>query len=85
MFIQTEPTPNPLSLKFYPGRVVMEEDTAFYKEVSDSNNSPLAKRIFSIDGIAGVFFGSDFITITKSDNMEWQILKPLVFEDLAGT
>ena len=66
MFIQTEQTPNPLTLKFLPGRVVMKEGTAFYQNVSDADNSPMAKRLFSVDGVKGVFLGSDFITITKS-------------------
>jgi len=78
MFIQTEPTPNPLTLKFIPGRVVMKEGTAFYQDESQSSNSPLAKRFFLIDGVEGVFFGSDFITITKSQDINWQILKPSI-------
>ncbi len=78
MFIQTEPTPNPLTLKFLPGRVVMEEGTSFFQNKSDCSNSPLASRLFSIEGIAGVFFGSDFITITQKENSDWQILKPMI-------
>ena len=78
MFIQTEPTPNPLTLKFLPGRVVMENGTAFYKDVSEASNSPLAKKIFIVDGVSGVFFGSDFITVTKIEDLEWQVLKPAV-------
>ena len=78
MFIQTEPTPNPLTLKFLPGRVVMESGTAFYKDVSEASNSPLAKKIFIVDGVSGVFFGSDFITITKNDSFDWQVMKPAI-------
>ena len=78
MFIQTEPTPNPLTLKFIPGRVVMEEGTAFFQNKSEAKNSPLAKKIFEVEGVIGVFFGSDFITITKADDFEWQVLKPHV-------
>ena len=76
MFIQTEQTPNPQTLKFLPGRVVMKEGTAFFQNIEDSSNSPFAKRLFSLDGVEGVFFGSDFITITKSDSFDWQVLKP---------
>ena len=83
MFIQTETTPNPITLKFLPGRVVMEEGTAFFQNESECENSPLAKRLFSIEGVAGVFFGSDFITITKNENLDWQILKPLVLGSIS--
>ena len=78
MFIQTELTPNPLTLKFLPGRVVMKEGTAFYKNLSEAENSGLAKNFFAIDGVDGVFFGSDFITITKKKDLDWQVLKPMV-------
>ena len=76
MFIQTEQTPNPQTLKFLPGKVIMEEGTAFYENIDETENSPFARRLFSVDGVKGVFFGSDFITITKSDEYEWQGLKP---------
>ena len=62
MFIQTEQTPNPETLKFLPGRVVMTEGTAFFQNIEEAANSPFAKRLFNVDGIKGVFFGSDFIT-----------------------
>jgi Fe-S cluster biogenesis protein NfuA len=78
MFIQTELTPNPQTLKFLPGRVVMKEGTAFYKNRDEVLDSPFAKRLFNIDGVNGVFFGSDFITITKSDELDWQIMKPIL-------
>jgi len=78
MFIQTEQTPNPQTLKFLPGKVVMDEGTAFYQTLDEAGNSPFARRLFAIDGVKGVFFGSDFITITKSDAYEWQIMKPSV-------
>ena len=67
MFIQTEQTPNPQTLKFLPGKVVMEEGTAFFQNIDESSNSPFAKRLFNIENVHGVFFGSDFITITKND------------------
>jgi len=76
MFIQTEQTPNPQTLKFLPGKVVMDLGTAFFESNEESSNSPLAKRLFKIDGVKGVFFGSDFITITKEDTLDWQVMKP---------
>ena len=76
MFIQTEQTPNPLTLKFLPGRLVIKEGTAFYKNESEALDSPLAKKIFAIDGVNGVFFGTDFITVTKIEDLDWQTLKP---------
>ena len=78
MFIQTENTPNPATLKFLPGLTVMENGTADFKQVSDAENSPLARVLFTTDGITGVFLGSDFITVTKSNEKSWDLLKPLV-------
>lgn len=78
MFIQTEQTPNPQTLKYLPGRVVMKEGTAFFQNMRESADSPLAKRLFILDGVKGVFFGSDFITITKAEDLDWQVLKPMV-------
>ena len=78
MFIQTEQTPNPQTLKFLPGKVVMDEGTAFYQNIDEAVDSPFARRLFAIEGVSGVFFGSDFITITKSDAYEWQVMKPSV-------
>ena len=78
MFIQTEQTPNPQTLKFLPGKVVMEDGTAFYQNLEEASNSPFAKRLFEVDGVNGVFFGSDFITITKNGSLDWQVMKPLV-------
>ena len=78
MFIQTEQTPNPQTLKFLPGKVVMEEGTAFYQKIDEAGDSPFARRLFDIDGVEGVFFGSDFITITKNEKFEWQVMKPSV-------
>ena len=78
MFIQTEQTPNPQTLKFLPGKVVMDEGTAFYQNIDEADNSPFAKRLFALEGVEGVFFGSDFITVTKSDKLEWQVMKPSV-------
>ena len=77
MFIQTEATPNPASLKFLPGRGVMASGTAHFPDAASAARSPLAKRLFEIDGVVGVFLGSDFITVTKAED-EWQHLKPAI-------
>ena len=79
MFIQTEQTPNPATLKFLPGLPVMGTGTAdFTNRDEAAGRSPLAARLFAIDGVAAVFFGSDFITITKAADKEWYLLKPAV-------
>jgi Fe-S cluster biogenesis protein NfuA len=78
MFIQTEHTPNPATLKFLPGVPVMNSGTANYTVADDAKNSPLATRLFSVDGISGVYLGADFITATKSDDKEWEIMKPQI-------
>ena len=78
MFIQTEITPNPATLKFLPGRDVMGEGTANFTEVEQAGRSPLAQRLFELEGIVGVFLGSDFVTVTKSPEREWEVLKPVV-------
>jgi Fe-S cluster biogenesis protein NfuA len=75
MFIQTEATPNPATLKFLPGRTVLPEGTLEMRDKAEAQQSPLAQRLFEIDGVGGVFFGSDFIAVTKTDG-EWQQLKP---------
>ena len=77
MFIQTETTPNPASLKFLPGRIVLGDGTAEFRTADEAARSPLAERLFGVDGVGGVFLGSDFITVTKTDG-EWQHLKPAV-------
>jgi len=78
MDIQTEFTPNPSSLKFLPGKIVMEKETADFRNVEEAKRSPLALNLFNIDGVVGVFFGSDFISITKNNNHEWQMIKPSI-------
>ena len=78
MFIQTEQTPNPATLKFLPGRVVMTAGTANFTEPSAAQVSPLAERLFSLAQIRGVFFGADFITVTKDEEGDWYQLKPAV-------
>ncbi len=78
MFIQTEATPNPATLKFLPGKVVMGTGTADFRDADSARTaSPLAARLFDIPGITGVFFGYDFVTVTK-DGPDWQHLKPAV-------
>ncbi|HPG88062.1 MAG TPA: NifU family protein [Hyphomicrobium sp.] len=77
MFIQTEATPNPATLKFIPGKPVLDDGTADFRSRSDASKSPLAARLFDIDGVNGVFLGSDFISVTKGE-IEWQHLKPMV-------
>ena len=76
MFIQTEPTPNPATLKFLPGKPVMASGTANFPTPEAAVRSPLAKRLFAIDGVSGVFLGSDFVTVTKAPSLEWHVLKP---------
>ncbi|WP_085902610.1 MULTISPECIES: NifU family protein [Kiloniella] len=78
MFIQTEQTPNPATLKFLPGCPVLDGGTAFFEAKEAASNSPLALRLFEIEGVTGVFFGGDFITITKAEDKEWYILKPSI-------
>ena len=77
MFIQTEATPNPATLKFMPGKSVLAGGTADFRSASEAEKSPLAARLFGIDGVKGVFLGSDFISVTKGD-IEWQHLKPVL-------
>src|SRR6202167_3603124 len=77
MFIQTEATPNPATLKFLPGRPVLENGTLDLREPEQAAQSPLAERLFGIAGVSGVFFGSDFITVSKNAG-EWQQLKPMI-------
>ncbi|SFR08292.1 NifU family protein [Poseidonocella sedimentorum] len=78
MFIQTESTPNPSTLKFLPGKPVLAQGTADFPAPEGAGASPLATRIFAVEGVAGVFFGSDFITVTKADQIEWDHIKPSV-------
>ena len=78
MFIQTEQTPNPSTLKFLPGRVVMEKGTMDFADARTAGASPLAKRLFAIEGVERVFFGADFVTVTKAADRDWQILKPSI-------
>ncbi|MEM9707179.1 MAG: NifU family protein [Pseudomonadota bacterium] len=78
MFIQTEMTPNPATLKFLPGETILEAGTADFPTKEAADKSPLAKRIFDLDGVAGVFFGWDFVTVTKTEAAEWDHIKPAI-------
>ena len=78
MFIQTEQTPNPASLKFLPGMDVLTTGTANFPERESAERSPLAVRLFEIDGVTGVFLGPDFITVSKSDDRDWYLMKPSI-------
>lgn len=79
MFIQTESTPNPATLKFLPGKVVLEAGTADFRDSEAAGeSSALAGKLFGVPGVEGVFFGYDFITVTKSETAEWQHLKPAI-------
>ena len=77
MFIQTETTPNPATLKFLPGRAVLPNGTLDMRDPAEAARSPLAEGLFAIPGIGGVFLGADFITVTKTSG-EWQQLKPAI-------
>ncbi|MFO0293856.1 MAG: NifU family protein [Rhodospirillales bacterium] len=78
MFIQTEATPNPATLKFLPGRVVMPAGTADFPSAETAARSPLAVALFAVAGVEGVFFGADFVTVTKSADQDWHVMKPVV-------
>ncbi len=79
MFIQTEATPNPATLKFIPGKPVTGGPPREYRSADEAADSPLAERLFTISGIVGVFLGADFITVSKGEGeAEWQQLKPAI-------
>ncbi len=78
MFIQTESTPNPATLKFLPGQTVLEMGTADFPSPEGASASPLATRVFAVSGVTGVFFGNDFVTVTKDDAVDWDHLKPAI-------
>ena len=78
MFIQTESTPNPSTLKFLPGCTVLETGTADFPQPEAAMISPLAKRVFAVEGVSGVFLGHEFITVSKTDAIEWDHMKPAV-------
>ena len=76
MFIQTEETPNPSTLKFLPGREVLPNGSVDFRSEQDAKKSPLAEALFNVDGVVGVFLSDDFITITKRDDKDWHLMKP---------
>jgi Fe-S cluster biogenesis protein NfuA len=79
MFIQTEPTPNPATLKFLPGRTVMAKGVAELTDAEAAERlSPLARRVFTVEGVTGVYLGSDFVSVTKADDVDWYVIKPAV-------
>lgn len=78
MFIQTESTPNPATLKFLPGQTVLDLGTADFPSAEAATKSPLAGRIFAVSGVTGVFFGTDFVTVTKAEAVDWGHIKPAI-------
>lgn len=78
MFIQTESTPNPATLKFLPGVPVLTGGTAFYTSADAAKDSPLVSALFEVDGVSAIFLGADFITVTKLENASWDTLKPIL-------
>ncbi len=78
MFIETEGTPNPATLKFLPGRAILGDATADFADADAALISPLAEALFGLEGVARVFLGGDFVTVTKTPAVEWQALKPQV-------
>ena len=82
IFIQTQSTPNPSSLMFQPGREVYTEGSKNFSSAREAMVSPLAKRLFAIDGVTNVFFGVDFVTVTKGEDADWETVKPQTFEAL---
>lgn len=82
MFIQTEATPNPSTLKFIPEQTIMAQGTANFNDKQSAARSPLATRLFSVEGVDSIFLGSDFITVTKEEVRDWQVLKPMILEAL---
>jgi len=78
MFIQTESTPNPATLKFLPGQAVLDMGTADFPAAESAAQSPLARRIFAVEGVTGVFLGTDFVTVTKAEAVLWDHVKPAI-------
>ena len=82
MFIQTEATPNPNTLKFLPGSDVLGNTTASFSDAEMAKRSPLASRLFNLGGVTGVFLGADFISVTKSESVDWPVLKTAVLASI---
>jgi Fe-S cluster biogenesis protein NfuA len=83
MFIQTETTPNPLTLKFMPGVDVLKDSTAFFTDKEMAEKSPLATALFMVEGVTAIFFSGDFITVTKKEEMEWDVMKPMLLTTIS--
>nr|XP_032800779.1 NFU1 iron-sulfur cluster scaffold homolog, mitochondrial-like [Petromyzon marinus] len=79
LFVQTQETPNPNSIKFLPGRTILETGTMDFPSQREAHRSPLARQLFRVEGVKSVFLGPDFITITKVEEDSWKLLKPEVF------
>ena len=82
MFIQTEQTPNPLTLKFIPGLILLMGQSVEFESKEAAKNSPLALRLFEIEHVTGVFIGEEFVSITKSEDVSWDALKPHILSAL---
>jgi Fe-S cluster biogenesis protein NfuA len=82
MFIQTEETPNPATMKFLPGREVLGQGTLDILSPKDALKSPLAQALFEVEGVKAIFLGGDFITVTKADDKTWPALKPAILTAL---
>jgi Fe-S cluster biogenesis protein NfuA len=82
MFIQTETTPNPATVKFLPGQDVLKSGSAEFKSAEAAATSPLAQRLFRLQGVRGVFFGKDFVSVSKADDTDWIMLKPMILAAL---
>ena len=78
MFIQTESTPNPATLKFLPGQTVLATGTADFPSAESAGSSPRASRLYGVEGVTGVFLGTDFVTVTKGEAVDWDHIKPSV-------
>ena len=82
MFIQTEETPNPATLKFLPGKILLEKGTLEFKSPEEATTNSLASKLFADVNVKGVFIGKDFLTVTKSESVEWEILKPSLLSSI---
>lgn len=82
MLIHTEATPNPESLKFIPGCTVLEKRTLHFSNIEEAKSSPLALRLFAVQGVKMVYLGEDFVTVTKDESADWEALKPFIIEEL---
>jgi Fe-S cluster biogenesis protein NfuA len=78
MFIQTEATPNPATIKFLPGQTILEKGSMDFQSVESAKEAPLAQRLFTLQGVKAVFFGQDFVSVTKDEDTDWSMLKSMV-------